>query len=92
MSKVYMMVTITNRNKRKDFRTFFKEHGLPVFLETTGEGRHRVKYWIIRPGRAEKLLFLAIVTGETWKKTAQGTDHEDDDRCTRDGGIIHCSA
>ena len=24
MSKVYMMVTITNRNKRKDFRTFFK--------------------------------------------------------------------
>ena len=31
MSKVYMMVTITNRNKRKDFRTFFKEYGLPVF-------------------------------------------------------------
>ena len=38
MSKVYMMVTITNRNKRKDFRTFFKEHGLPVFVETTGRG------------------------------------------------------
>ena len=38
MSKVYMMVTITNRNKRKDFRTFFKEYGLPVFLETTGRG------------------------------------------------------
>ena len=36
MSKVYMMVTITNRNKRKDFRTFFKEYGLPVFLETIG--------------------------------------------------------
>ena len=38
MSKVYMMVTITNRNKRKDFRTFFKEYGLPVFLETIGRG------------------------------------------------------
>ena len=37
MSKVYMMVTITNRNKRKDFRTFFKEHGLPVFLENDRE-------------------------------------------------------
>ena len=36
MSKVYMMVTITNRNKRKDFQTFFKEYGLPVFLETIG--------------------------------------------------------
>ena len=38
MSKVYMMVTITNRNKRKDFQTFFKEYGLPVFLETIGRG------------------------------------------------------
>ena len=38
MSKVYMMVTITNRNKRKDFQTFFKESGLPVFLETIGRG------------------------------------------------------
>ena len=37
MSKVYMMVTITNRNKRKDFQTFFKEYGLPVFLETIGK-------------------------------------------------------
>ena len=92
MSKVYMMVTITNRNKRKDFRTFFKEHGLPVFLETTGRGTAQsevLDYFGLE--ESEKLLFLAIVTGETWKNCA-GTDHEDADRCTRDGGIIHCAA
>ena len=66
MSKVYMMVTITNRNKRKDFRTFFKEHGLPVFLETTGRGTAQsevLDYFGLE--ESEKLLFLAIVTGET---------------------------
>ena len=67
MSKVYMMVTITNRNKRKDFRTFFKEHGLPVVISCN---RYR----------------------RDVEKAAPGTDHEDADRCTRDGGIIHCSA
>ena len=73
MSKVYMMVTITNRNKRKDFRTFFKEHGLPVFLETTGRGTAQsevLDYFGLE--ESEKLLFLAIVTGETWKKLRRG--------------------
>ncbi len=69
MSKVYMMVTITNRNKRKDFQTFFKEYGLPVFLETIGRGTAQsevLDYFGLE--ESEKLLFLAIVTGETWKK------------------------
>ena len=73
MSKVYMMVTITNRNKRKDFRTFFKEQGLPVFLETTGRGTAQsevLDYFGLE--ESEKLLFLAIVTGETWKKLRRG--------------------
>lgn len=73
MSKVYMMVTITNRNKRKDFRTFFKEYGLPVFLETTGRGTAQsevLDYFGLE--ESEKLLFLAIVTGETWKKLRRG--------------------
>ena len=73
MSKVYMMVTITNRNKRKDFQTFFKEHGLPVFLETTGRGTAQsevLDYFGLE--ESEKLLFLAIVTGETWKKLRRG--------------------
>ena len=64
-----MMVTITNRNKRKDFRTFFKEYGLPVFLETIGRGTAQsevLDYFGLE--ESEKLLFLAIVTGETWKK------------------------
>ena len=73
MSKVYMMVTITNRNKRKDFRTFFKEYGLPVFLETIGRGTAQsevLDYFGLE--ESEKLLFLAIVTGETWKKLRRG--------------------
>lgn len=73
MSKVYMMVTITNRNKRKDFQTFFKEYGLPVFLETTGRGTAQsevLDYFGLE--ESEKLLFLAIVTGETWKKLRRG--------------------
>ena len=68
MSKVYMMVTITNRNKRKDFQTFFKEYGLPVFLETIGRGTAQSEVL----EESEKLLFLAIVTGETWKKLRRG--------------------
>ena len=73
MSKVYMMVTITNRNKRKDFQTFFKEYGLPVFLETIGKGTAQsevLDYFGLE--ESEKLLFLAIVTGETWKKLRRG--------------------
>lgn len=73
MSKVYMMVTITNRNKRKDFQTFFKEYGLPVFLETIGRGTAQsevLDYFGLE--ESEKLLFLAIVTGETWKKLRRG--------------------
>ena len=73
MSKVYMMMTITNRNKRKDFQTFFKEYGLPVFLETIGRGTAQsevLDYFGLE--ESEKLLFLAIVTGETWKKLRRG--------------------
>lgn len=93
MSKVYMMVTITNRNKRKDFQTFFKEYGLPVFLETIGRGTAQsevLDYFGLE--ESEKLLFLAIVYRRDVEKAAPGTDHEDADRCTGDGGIIHCSA
>ena len=64
MSKVYMMVTITNRNKRKDFRTFFKEYGLPVFLETIGRGTAQsevLDYFGLE--ESEKLLFLAMYQG-----------------------------
>ena len=92
MSKVYMMVTITNRNKRKDFQTFFKEYGLPVFLETIGRGTAQsevLDYFGLE--ESEKLLFLAIVTGDV-EKAAPGTDHEDADRCTGDRGIVHCAA
>ena len=73
MSKVYMMVTITNRNKRKDFRTFFKENGLPVFLETIGRGTAQsevLDYFGLE--ESEKMLFLAIVTGEPRKTLRRG--------------------
>lgn len=93
MSKVYMMVTITNRNKRKDFQTFFKEYGLPVFLETIGRGT----------AQSEVLDYFGLEESENdviscnryrrdVEKAAPGTDHEDADRCTRDRGIVHCAA
>ena len=88
MSKVYMMVTITNRNKRKDFRTFFKEYGLPVFLETIGRGT----------AQSEVLDYFGkvVISCNRYRrdveKAAPGTDHEDADRCTRDRGIVHCAA
>ena len=84
MSKVYMMVTITNRNKRKDFRTFFKEYGLPVFLETIGRGtaQSEVLDYVISCNRYRRDV----------EKAAPGTDHEDADRCTGDRGIVHCAA
>ena len=92
MSKVYMMVTITNRNKRKDFRTFFKEYGLPVFLETTGRGTAQsevLDYFGLE--ESEKLLFLAIVTGETWKKLRRGRGYRSSCRLAAWAEESHCS-
>ena len=39
MSRVYMMVTITNRGIGSRMLSFYKENGLSVILSTLGAGR-----------------------------------------------------
>lgn len=69
MSKVYMMVTITNRNLRNKYRDFFEEHEICPVFGTLGAGTANsaiLDYFGLEA--TEKAVYLCIVTEETWKR------------------------
>lgn len=73
MSRLYMMVTITNRNARQKFRDFYKRHEQQVYFETLGRGTansEMLNYFGLE--ETEKILFLSIVTGDVWRKLKRG--------------------
>lgn len=73
MSRLYMMVTITNRNKAKKMRSFFEEYGNSVLFGTLGKGTATsaiLDYFGIEA--TEKLVTFSIVTNQMWKKLKNG--------------------
>lgn len=69
MSKIYMMVSITNKHVRQRFRDFYKEQGLSVVYETLGVGTASseiLDYFGIEA--MEKVISFSFVTDTTWRK------------------------
>ena len=69
MSKLYMMVTITNRNVRGKFEELYQENGHTVFFETPGRGTASsatLDYFGLEA--TEKSVFFSVVTDFMWKK------------------------
>lgn len=54
MSKVYMMVTITNRQLRNQFQDLFEKMRWLLFLEHWEEELQTVPFWIISDWRQAK--------------------------------------
>ena len=69
MSRLYMMVTITDRNRKKKFEEFYKKNTHMVFFTTLGRGTansEMLDYFGLE--ESEKVVILSVVTEETWKK------------------------
>ena len=86
------MAAITSRSARKKFREFYKTHEQQVFFEILGKGTANsevLNYFGLE--ETEKILFLSIVTGDTWKRLKRGLiiDMKIDVPGT---GIAFCSA
>ena len=69
MSRLYMMVTMTDRNRKKKFEEFYKKNEHMVFFTTLGRGTansEMLDYFGLE--ESEKVVILSVVTEETWKK------------------------
>lgn len=69
MGRLYMMVTITDRNRKKKFEEFYKKNEHMVFFTTLGRGTansEMLDYFGLE--ESEKVVILSVVTEETWKK------------------------
>lgn len=69
MSRLYMMVTITDRNRKKKFDEFYKKNEHMLFFTTLGRGTANseiLDYFGLEA--SEKVVFLSVVTEEMWKQ------------------------
>ncbi len=73
MSKIYMMVTITNRGIGSKMLSFYKENGLSVILSTLGAGTANsdvLDYFGLEA--TEKTVMAAVVTRQMWRLLKRG--------------------
>lgn len=73
MSKIYMMITITNRSIGSKMLSFYKENDLSIILSTLGEGTANsdmLDYFGLEA--TEKAVMAAAVTRETWRRLKRG--------------------
>lgn len=77
MSKVYMLVTITNRNIGLKMLNFYKEHDLTVTISTLGAGTansEMLDYFGLEA--TEKAVMFSAVTKDMWKILKKGLQKE----------------
>lgn len=73
MSRLYMMVTVTNRSMKNKFQDFYRENDHMVVFETLGRGTANsavLDYFGLEA--SEKMVSFSIVTEEMWKKVKRG--------------------
>ena len=73
MSELYMMVTITDRDRVKKFTNLYKESGVDVSAITVGKGTAAseiLDYFGL--AGSEKCVVFQIVTDTKWKELKQG--------------------
>lgn len=73
MSELYWMVNIVNGSRAEKFTNLFRECGVSVVLETSGEGTAVSEVLNLFGLEAtEKKVLFSMVTGEKWKEVKQG--------------------
>ena len=73
MSELYLMATITDREKWKKFRSFYRSFGIEVTLSTVASGTaasEMLNYFGLE--ESEKVVIFAFVTRELWRKVKEG--------------------
>ena len=73
MSELFMMVTITERDRTKKFTNFYKENGVEVSMITVGRGTaaSEILDYFGLDG-SEKSVMFQVVTDTKWKELKQG--------------------
>lgn len=73
MSELFMMVTITERDRTKKFTNFYKENGVEVSMITVGRGTaaSEILDYFGLDG-SEKSVMFQLVTDTKWKELKQG--------------------
>lgn len=73
MSELYLMTTITDRERAETFRRLYERHGVGVHYVTLGAGT-AVSEMLDAFGleKTEKAILFSVVTGESWKKIRRG--------------------
>ena len=73
MSELYMMITITDRDRVKKFTTFYKEKNVDVSFTTVGKGTaaSEILDYFGLDG-SEKAVMFQAVTNEKWKELKKG--------------------
>ena len=73
MSRLYMMVSVINRDMKDRFRDFYERNGQTVAFAMLGRGTASsavLDYFGLE--KTEKIIYFSIVTGENWKKLRRG--------------------
>lgn len=73
MSKLYMLVTITNRSMKQRLREFFHQNDQAVVFEALGRGTANsevLDYFGLEA--AEKMVSFSVVTDEMWRQIKRG--------------------
>ena len=73
MSELYLMATITDRDKWKKFRSFYRSFGIEVTLSTVASGTaasEMLNYFGLE--ESEKVVIFAFVTRELWRTVKEG--------------------
>lgn len=73
MNELYLMFTIVDRNKTKRFLSLYESCGVNVTFGMVGEGTANSELLdAFGLERAEKAVFMAAVTGDTWAEIRRG--------------------
>ena len=73
MNELYLMFTIVDRNKTKRFLSLYESCGVNVTFGMVGEGTANSELLdAFGLERAEKAVFMAAVTGDTWTEIRRG--------------------
>ena len=69
MNKLYMMISIANRNAAPRFAKLFREHNVAVILSAIGSGTAASEMlYYLGLEKTEKMVMFSFVTGETWRE------------------------
>ena len=66
-TELYLMITVTGRDRLADFVTLYKDKGLDLHLISLGVGTAAESYMrLLGLDETEKMICMTIVTGRKW--------------------------